>query len=65
MKSGEIMGDGRSKVRWIPEGGKIGLWDAVAGKNRIDARYTLASFFIKADYCESCKKMIFDTEIQK
>lgn len=59
-----ITGDGRSKVRWEQEGEKAALLDRLTGKGELDARYTLASFSIPADYCPACRKMIFSTEIR-
>lgn len=65
MQNGSIVGDGRTKVHWVPEGEKYGLMDALAGKGRLDANYTFAAFNIEANYCKTCKKMIIDTNISK
>ncbi len=63
MKKGVITGDGRSKVFWEPENEKLDMLDKLIGKGMIDAKYSLSKFRIEADYCESCKKMIFSTNI--
>ena len=63
MIKGTMMGDGRTKIRWEPEGEKIGLIEQLVGIGRIDAEYSFTKFKIHADYCEHCKKMIFTTNI--
>ena len=63
MKKGVMSGDGRSKVFWEPENEKLGLMDKIVGKGIIDADYSLTKFKIQSDYCQTCKKMIFTTNI--
>ncbi len=72
MVKGTIIGDGRSAVRWNTQDKKCGtekLFDNVEkmlGKGCITAaKHSLTKFEIDGFYCESCKKMIFDTDIEK
>lgn len=39
--------------------------DKIVGKGIIDADYSLTKFKIQSDYCQTCKKMIFTTNISK
>ena len=63
MKKGVMLGDGRTKVRWEPEGKKLGIIEQLSGIGRVDAEYSWGQFRIPTDYCENCKKMIFSTNI--
>lgn len=66
MQKGSITeSGGRSKLYWQPEGQKLTFFDKLSGTGVIKAKYTLASFTIEANYCTSCKKIIFDTDIEK
>lgn len=66
MQDGIISGDGRSGVYWKSGDKKADLWDKLGGTGKIEAaEHSLAAFTIKACYCVSCHKMIFDTEIGK
>lgn len=62
---GVMTSNDRSKIYWEPENEKLGMMDKFVGKGIIDAEYSLAKFRIQADYCDSCKKMIFSTDIRK
>lgn len=65
MYSGILHGDGRCAVRWEGDGDKTPLLEQMLGKCRVDAaKYSFGRFSIRADYCLSCKKMIFDTGIE-
>ena len=61
MRKGVLNGDGRSMVKFMPEGEKPGLF--YNGKRLLNVKYNLTRFEIKADYCEKCGKMFFDTKI--
>lgn len=66
MQKGIISGDGRSGVYWKPGDKKAGFMERLSGAGKIEAaKYTLASFTIEAEYCTTCKKVIFETEISK
>ena len=65
MKEGILYGDGRSSVRWNEGDKKVPLIDAMGGKGRLSAtEYSLTTFTIESYYCDSCEKLIIDTEIE-
>lgn len=63
MRSGKLKGDGRSPMKFIPEGEKLSLGDLFIGKGMIDGNYKWGVYTIDVNYCDSCKKMIIDTDI--
>ncbi len=63
MKKGILSSNDRCKIYWESENEKLGMMDRIVGKGIVEADYSLAKFKIKADYCETCKKMIFSTNI--
>lgn len=64
MEKGILSGDGRSRVYWKAGEKKAGFSDKIYGEGVLtNVRYSLATFEIDSYYCNSCKKMIFDTEI--
>lgn len=66
MHKGIISGDGRSGVYWKKGDKKSNFMDKLGRTGKIEAvKYTLATFSIEADYCVTCKKMIFETDISK
>lgn len=66
MQSGSILADPRGGMYFEPEGKKLTFADKLAGSGRITAAQGgWSKLRISADYCEKCKKMIFDTEITK
>ena len=66
MQKGILSGDGRSNVTWHSGNSKVSAFDRMLGIGKVTAaKHTLSSFFIEADYCEPCRKMIFDTDIEK
>ena len=66
MINGELVGDGRMRVRFHKEGEKINLTDkAFSEKGCINAKYSLTQFKISACYCDKCKKLIIDTDIKE
>jgi hypothetical protein len=66
MKSGILSGDGRSKVRWKEGEKKSNVWDKLSLTGGLTGvKYTLSSFTIPAYFCPDCKKMIFDTDVEK
>lgn len=65
MQRGEICGETRTKIRWMPEN-RFHL--SSADKLCSEAHYVAAlsapgRFWIQADYCPACRKMIFETDI--
>ncbi len=66
MSSGDIIGDGRTKVRWQAKGEKLSLLDkAITEKGCIKAGYSLTQFKLSGEYCKSCNKIIIDTGVLK
>lgn len=67
MKEGCITGDGRTKVRWTENGEKLHLSDILSEKGIVkSAKYSLfVKFSISGYYCTVCRKIIFDTDIEK
>lgn len=65
MQKGLLYGDGRTKLRWNQGDKTLGLIDSITGKGLVNAKYKLWTFYLDSFYCENCKKMIFDAEIEK
>lgn len=66
MTHGDILADPRGGMHFRKEGEKLGFWDSLGGVGRIEAaKGGWSKLRIAADYCESCRKMIFDTDITK
>lgn len=70
MQSGNITGDGRTSVRFVPDDAEKGFLPSlerlVGGVGKINAvnyAYMNCGFTIKARFCADCKKMIFDTDL--
>ena len=57
--------DGRGKIIWEAADKKLSFLDKLGGKGALKCWefHPFSGYTIKADYCPSCKKMIFDTEI--
>lgn len=65
MKKGILYGDGRSGVHWNEGSKKVPALEAMVGKGRVTAaKYTLVSFTIESFYCDSCKKMVIETDLE-
>lgn len=67
MQHGVLQMDGRGGLIFQQEGKKRTLGDMLTGVGAIQAEKKGLSYKIKleADYCEACKKMIFDAEVGK
>ncbi len=66
MLKGILSGDGRSNVCWKAGEDKTGWADSFLGKGKLtNVKHTLTSFSIETYFCAPCKKMIFDTDIQR
>lgn len=72
MQSGTIRFDGRFHIRWFPDGQvktrSDRFWDALGGVGGLTAaQYNWSGVLgsISSDYCPTCKKMIFETDIEK
>lgn len=65
MQHGELQGDGRSGVYFQQEGKKLTFSDKLCGIGRVQTKRKFYRFLIEADYCETCKKLILDTEVGK
>lgn len=64
MQEGILKGDGRTGMKFIREGEKYSIGDIFTGKGMIDANYKWGVLTIDAHYCDTCKKMIIDTDIR-
>ena len=65
LTKGILQGDGRSTVHWKEGDKKIPFIERALGKGRLSAaKYTLGTFTIDSYYCDLCKKMIIETEIE-
>lgn len=66
MRKGILSGDGRSFLVWKPEGEKLSWADRLVGKGRVTAAsYKLGALKLETFFCDSCRKMIFDTDVGK
>ncbi len=66
MQQGILSGDGRSNVTWKAGDKKTSWFDSLMGMGKLTAvKQTLTSFSMETYFCDHCKKMIFDTDIQK
>lgn len=71
MKSGTIHFDGRARMRWFADDESKSrsdrFWDSLGGVGELTgAEYNWAGDGkFKSDYCPSCKKMVFETDILK
>lgn len=71
MQSGIIKFDGRAPLRWVPEDTpKSGLdrfWDVLGGVGILTAgqQSPWGAGKLRTDYCVTCRKMIFETDITK
>lgn len=66
MQHGDITADPRGGMFFLKEGEKRSIGDALGGVGRIEAaKGGWSKLKLPADYCPTCKKMIFDTEITK
>ena len=66
MRKGILSGDGRSNVCWKEGERKAGWTENFFGTGKLTAvKHSLASFSIETYFCDHCRKMIFDTDIQK
>lgn len=66
MLHGHLFCDGRSGIHFQQEGKKLTFWDQLAGVGKVSTkgRRTM-TIRIEADYCEKCRKIIFDAEVSK
>ena len=66
MEKGIMSGDGRSKVRWKAGDKKSDIWDALSFSGIVTGiDYSITSFTVESYFCPACKKMIFDTDVEK
>ena len=66
MTPGNLTGDPRGRVRFLQEGQKLTLGDALCGIGNLEAaQYKIGSFNIPCHYCSRCKKLIIETAITK
>lgn len=66
MQHGEIFGDPRSKLCWVPENRfNKSFMDKLfsADMHRLKNVTYKSGAWIQADYCVACKKMIIETDI--
>ena len=66
MKQGILYGDGRSRVRFNEGHGKVPFFDSLTGTGSVTAvKYSMTTFKIEAGYCDFCKKMVIDTDVER
>lgn len=66
MQHGEVFGDGRMRVSWIPENRfNQTVMDKIlsADMHRLTGATYKGGFWIPADYCKTCRKMIIETDM--
>ena len=61
MTAGSLSGSGSSMFKFVPKDAPRSFFGS--GKIIRNARYDLSRFEIKANYCENCRKMIFDAQL--
>lgn len=67
MQAGDILCDGRSGVRFQPEGKKLTFMDSLSGIGVVTAAHTYGWVRAKlpAHYCDRCGKMVIETKVSK
>lgn len=66
MLHGHLFCDGRSGIHFQQEGKKLTFWDQLAGVGKVITKGRRSwAIQIEADYCEKCRKIIFDAEVSK
>jgi len=66
MQHGNLQMDGRSGLHFQQEGKKLTFWDQLAGVGKVITKgQRMLTIQIEADYCEKCRKIIFDAEVSK
>ena len=66
MRHGQIFCDGRSGIHFQQADKKLTFWDQLAGVGKVITKGRRTwTIQIDADYCEKCRKMIFDAEVSK
>ena len=66
MKEGILSGDARQGVSWKEGEKKASMFDKMGGSCKVTAaKVGLSTFTIPAHFCEGCKKMIIDTDVEK
>ncbi len=61
MTSGTLSGNGNTMLKFSPQNAPRSFFGS--GKVIRNAKYNYSRFEIKADYCDSCNKMIFDARM--
>jgi hypothetical protein len=65
MQPGDMTGDGRSRVRFRPEGKKLTFGENLAGIGLLSAaRYTWGGVSIPAHYCRRCCRIVIETKVE-
>ncbi len=67
MKKGKLHGEGRGRMYYTEEGKKVKFIDRICGVNTVKAAVNgpWGHFEIETYFCEGCKKMIIDTDIER
>jgi len=62
MQQGVLEGDGRTKLRWLPDDKIIKWVDRLSSNFGVvaDAEYNKLKFTLKGEYCPACDKFIAD-----
>lgn len=67
MQQGVLEGDGRTKLRWLPDDKLIKWVDRLSSNFGVvaDAEYNKMKFTLKGEYCPACGKFITDLHPSK
>ncbi len=66
MQAGIISGDGRSRVRFQPDGVKYSFGDILAGVGILEAAQTnWVVSRIPAHYCHHCGKIVIESKVAR
>lgn len=61
MTVGTLSGNGSSMLKFSPQNAPKGFFNT--GRVIRNAKYNFSRFELKADYCESCRKMVLDVQM--
>lgn len=67
MREGNLCSDRHTgtKVFWKDDGEKTKLLDGLLKKGSVNVDYKIGSFYIHGYYCDVCKKIILDADVNK
>lgn len=67
MKKGKLCSDRHTgtKVYWKDDGEKSKFLDGISKKGSVNVDYKIGFFCMYGYYCDVCKKMILDADVNK